>query len=162
MDSTDKPSHVALTFVLNQNDVDNLLFVIKYRDILHRIIAKYSTFDVVFPQVSEDTVTFVTTLHLSFTIDFAQRTMSLDTSTMSDVEHFMLYYIQHRELIQICMNIYNDFERKESEPKRYPLKNTFAIIGSDRTENVTYTQDIDPAVKSVLISHQNTKSDATI
>lgn len=80
---------------------------------------------------------------------------------MSDVENFMLYYIQHRELIQICMNIYNDFERKSSDRKRYPLKNTFAIIGSDRASSLAFGS-IDPTEKSVLIAHQNTKSDATI
>ena len=157
----DKPSHAQITLILNQNDVDNLLFVIKYRTLLQDIIARYSTLDVNFPVVSPDDVTFVTTLHVSFSLNFADRTMTLDTAHMSDVERFMLYYIQHRELIQICMNIYNDFARKSSERKRYPLKNTFAIIGSDRANSLAFGS-IDPTEKSVLIAHQNTKSDATI
>lgn len=161
MSTPDKPSQAQITVVLNQNDVDNMLFMIKYRTTLQSIIDRYSSLDVSFPEVSPDDVTFVTTLQVSLSLNFTDRTMSLDTSHMSDVERFMLYYIQHRELIQICMNIYNDFERKSSDRKWYPLKNTFAIIGSDRANSLAFGT-IDPTEKSVLIAHQNTKSDATI
>lgn len=64
MSTPDKPSHAQITLILNQNDVDNLLFVIKYRDILQDIIRTYSSLDVSFPIVSPDAVTFVTTLHV--------------------------------------------------------------------------------------------------
>ena len=33
-----------------------------------------------------------------------------------------------QELIQICMHLYNKYEKKDDEPGWYSLKNTFAIL----------------------------------
>jgi hypothetical protein len=48
------------------------------------------------------------------------------------MEIFSLECIQERELLYICMYIYNKLEKKKTEPVWYPLKNTFAILSSQR------------------------------
>lgn len=158
----DKPSHVMMTLILNQNDLHNMQFVIRYRDILNDIIARYSSLDITFPPIPYEDLIFVTNLDLYFHLDIGKGTIAIDTSTLHPAQLFILQYIQYRELIQICMNIYNDYERKPTDRKWYPLKNTFAILGSDRTENIALISDIDPQEKSVLIASQTTKSNTTI
>ncbi|OQB42264.1 MAG: hypothetical protein BWY04_00328 [candidate division CPR1 bacterium ADurb.Bin160] len=49
---------------------------------------------------------------------------------------FILFYIQNIELIQICINIFNDFEKLPEQKKLYSLKNTFALLESER--NILY------------------------
>ena len=44
----------------------------------------------------------------------------------------ILYYIQNLELIQLCINIYNDHERDPDQKKLHALKNTFAFLKSER------------------------------
>jgi len=48
------------------------------------------------------------------------------------MEFFSLVCTQEKELLYICMYIYNNLERKAKEPVRYPLKNTFTILSSQR------------------------------
>jgi hypothetical protein len=48
------------------------------------------------------------------------------------MEFFSLVCIQERELLYICTYIYNKWEKKDTESVRYPLKNTFTILSSQR------------------------------
>jgi hypothetical protein len=48
------------------------------------------------------------------------------------MEFFSLVCIQERELLYICINIFNKREKRKSEKLRYPLKNTFTILSSQR------------------------------
>ena len=48
------------------------------------------------------------------------------------MEFFSLVCTQEKELLYICMYIYNNFEKKAKEPKWYPLMKTFTILSSQR------------------------------
>ncbi|NOZ44398.1 MAG: ATP-binding protein [bacterium] len=66
-------------------------------------------------------------------------------------------------MVQIAMNIYNDRDREVGARKWYPLKNTYAILGSNRNfENVIHKKDKFFAFSaekwSKYISGQNTKT----
>jgi hypothetical protein len=48
------------------------------------------------------------------------------------MEFFALVCIQERELLYICMYIYNKYEKKNTDAIRYPLNSTFTILSSQR------------------------------
>ena len=56
----------------------------------------------------------------------------IDKSALTPMEFFSLVCIQERELLYICINIFNKREKRKSENLRYPLKNTFTILSSQR------------------------------
>ncbi|MBR7037363.1 hypothetical protein IKI14_06015 [bacterium] len=56
----------------------------------------------------------------------------IDTASLSPMEIFSLECIQERELLYMCMHIYNKLEKKKTDPVRYPLKNTFMVLSSQR------------------------------
>jgi hypothetical protein len=68
---------------------------------------------------------------------------------------YILFYIQHIELIQICINVFNDFARGSDQKKLHSLKNTFAFLKSERP--FLYTQsNINPLIiDSILDRSQN-------
>jgi len=162
----DKKSQVSLDIVFNQNDYNNLYFLCKYTDVINAIIRRYSALRVVFPAVDYSTLLFHNTLTLGFSVDTASQKVTLSKRKRSLQEHFLLHYLQHMELIQICMSIYNDYERSSEERKRYPLKNTFAILPSARAIALdALVKDISvmyEQTKSVLIAKDSAKSDPKI
>ena len=128
----DKKSMVSMDIVFNRNDYDNLLFLCKYRTEINAIIKKYSTLRIEFAEVSYESLLFYNTLPLAFTIDIDRQKATLRKQKFTPQQNFLLSYLQHIELIQICMSIYNDFERPADVRKRYPLKNTFALLSAQR------------------------------
>ena len=56
----------------------------------------------------------------------------IDKASLTPMEFFSLVCIQEKELLYICMYIYNKFERKSNDAMWYPLKNTFTILSSQR------------------------------
>lgn len=55
---------------------------------------------------------------------------------------FWYDYIENFELIQKCIELYNELERNQQERERYPLKNTFAILGPSR-----HLDELNPTLK---------------
>jgi len=162
-DSKDKPSKVVLTIVLTQNDLDNLKFVCKFYDKINFIIKKYSRLNIKFFAVDFDKILKYKNLKLSFNVDLEKWIVRLSKRWFSAEQKCILKYIENHELIQICMNIYNDFEKKDEDRGRYPLKNTFAILGSYRSfGNLEHGRAspmmISPKKWSMYISGQNTKT----
>ena len=162
----DKKSRVYMKLLFNKNDFDNIEFICKYRNQINDIIKKYSNLKLQFPVIDPANLVFHNIVDIYFTFDFDHNRATLKSLARSPEEEFLLLYVQHTQLIQICMNIYNDFERKDDERKWYPLKNTFAILGSDRQFiEQSHYEDLmfaEPAEKSVLIATQTTKSSALI
>lgn len=132
VDFHDHPSDVYLTIKLNKNDFENIHFVCSHEDIINNIIKKYSTLDIHFETLDIEKLLKITTLSLHFTIDNAHKTIQLERNNLAPEAQFLYNYIEYFELIQKCMEIYNLFEKLPEERKRYPLKNTFALIGSYR------------------------------
>jgi hypothetical protein len=159
-----KRSRVYLEILFNSNDYDNLYFLCKYREIINAIIKKYSSLDIEFPFISYQSLLFSNVLKLDFLIHTRKQTATLSNrSSFSEQESFLLMYLQHIELIQICMNIYNDYYKNSTDRKRYPLKNTFAILSSSRSVAIdSLVKDISVVTadtKMVLIAADTAKSD---
>ena len=162
----DKKSQVTIEIVFNNNDYDNLFFLCKYRTTINALIKKYSRMRIQFADVPYESLLFYNRLSLDFTIDVQWQKTVLRTRTFSSEQKFLLDYLQHIELIQICMSIYNDYERKEGERKRYPLKNTFALLSSQRTHALSsLVEDVSAMrldTKAVLLAKDTAKADPTI
>lgn len=161
-----KKSQVSIDIVFNNNDYDNLFFLCKYRDIINALIKKYSRMRLQFADVSYESLLFYNRLSLDFTIDVQWQKTVLHKTKFSTEQKFLLDYLQHIELIQICMSIYNDYERKEGERKRYPLKNTFALLSSQRTRALSsLVEDVSAMrldTKAILLAKDTAKADPTI
>lgn len=129
----DKPSKVWITLRLNQNDFENIWFICKYNKLLNNIVKKYSNLDIAFEDFDLYDVIFDNEIYLEFLINTKNNSMRIaNYNKLSNRMKFVLFYIQNIELIQICMNIYNDFEKSKEDRKLYPLKNTFALLESER------------------------------
>jgi putative ATP-dependent endonuclease of OLD family len=162
----DRRSQVSIEIVFNNNDYDNLFFLCKYRETINALIQKYSRMRIQFADVPYESLLFYNRLSLDFTIDVQWQKAILRKKKLSAEQKFLLDYLQHIELIQICMSIYNDYERKETERKWYPLKNTFALLSSQRTRALSsLAEDISAMridTKAVLLAKDTAKADSTI
>ena len=74
--------------------------------------------------LAESTMSF----HCMFDIPDAR--IRVVTDTLSDIQAFVLHYLLHNELIQICIDIHNTLAKKED---RADLYSTFAVLGFERT-----------------------------
>ena len=131
--SLDKTSKISVSLKLNQYDFENIGFICKYYKLLNSIVKDYSALDIEFKNYNIYDFIFENEIKLDFLIDVNNGKFTISNySELSDRMKFVLFYIQHMELIQICINIYNDFIRKSGDKKLYPLKNTFALLESER------------------------------
>ena len=53
---------------------------------------------------------------------------------LKSIRFFILQCIQYQKLLQIIITIFNEFEKKPEERKRYFLKKTFAILNTERSQ----------------------------
>lgn len=126
--SPNQPSHIYLSLLLSQHDTDNLCFVNKYSHILNNIIENYSDLSFRFKTINEQLLIDQKKIPLYFTIDTNNHEIILRRHNLEPVLEIIYDYLQHFELIQLCMTIYNSHIRSQWERERYPLRNTFAII----------------------------------
>lgn len=132
--SLNKSSKIWVTFKLNQYDFENIWFICNYSYLLNNVIKKYSKLDIKFVNHNLYDIIFENEIYLEFIVNTKNGTIKVDNyKALSNKMKFVLFYIENMELIQICMNIYNDFERKPNQRKLYPLKNTFALLDSERS-----------------------------
>jgi hypothetical protein len=100
---------------------------------INSIIEKYSEIKYRFPHFSLNHIkNEIKEIRLKAEFDEKKQDFVIDKSSLTPMEFFALVCIQERELLYICMYIYNKFERKNNERLRYPLKNTFTILSSKR------------------------------
>lgn len=124
-------SHIYLSILLSQDDYNNIFFVLKNRDFINTIIKNHSNIDIVFPQINkEDILSFSNKIPLYLSIN-KDNTIELEPNN-NPIISFIHLYFQNFKLIQLCIEFYNRFEKKDG-PDRYPLSNTFALITSDTT-----------------------------
>lgn len=138
------PSHLSVQLILTAHDYDNLQYIVKHRDIINMIIKKYSTLDIVYPYFShEDIYNFPSLLTLDSRFDFLTNQVIIDEKNLSSQQQFVVLYLKTLELVQICIDIYNEFERSGKALPLVPLKNSIAFIGMNRT--LTHVpQSLDP------------------
>ena len=159
----DKISKAEITLKLSKNDFDNLAFVCKHNEILNQIIKKYSDFSFFFPAFDIEELKDEAVITFQMDFDIENKQIIVNKNVLSDKQKFILYYMKDFELIQICMDIYNNFEKKPEEKAFYPLKSTFAILWSNRNfemneEDYDRFANIDPTSWSDYLTNQSTKS----
>jgi len=129
----DKPSKVEVVLEFFDSDFDNIGFVCKNVKRINAIIEKYSELTYRFPHFSLNHIkNEIKEIRLKAEFDEKKQEFIIDKTSLTPMEFFSLVCIQERELLYICMHIYNKWERKSSDPIRYPLKNTFTILSSQR------------------------------
>lgn len=135
--SGDKPSKIGITLKLNQNDFENIAFMSKHTILLNNILKKYSKLDISFSDYHSYDLIFEHEIYLEFLVNSKNWSFKIaNYKFLSNKMRFILFYIQNIELIQICINIFNDFEKLPEQKKLYSLKNTFALLESER--NILY------------------------
>lgn len=155
-DSQSKLSKAYISLKLSQYDFENIDFVSENYEILNEIIKKYSELDVDFPEYRDPHLLLNNEIFLEFTINTSTWEIVVsNTESMPKSIKYILFYIQHIELIQICINVFNDFHKKRNQKKLHSLKNTFAFLKSERP--FLYTQsNVNPLViDSILNRSQN-------
>jgi hypothetical protein len=80
------------------------------------------------------------TIHICADFSEKDQIFTVHQDKLSPLELFALICIQEKELLYICIRIFNEFIRpargsKQDGRMRYPLKNTFGIVSSKRDNN---------------------------
>ncbi len=142
--SPNKPSKIEISLELSEVDYENIGFVCKYSSKINAIISKYSKLNLSFPQYKlQNLIELPHTLKLTASFDEKAQEFKIDESKLNEYELFILNAIRYQKLFQIIITLFNRFERKAEERKRYLLKKSFAILNSDRTDS-KFDSFIDP------------------
>lgn len=118
---------------LFENDFENIGFVCKYRERINEILEKYSELEYRFPEFDYREIK-EKCRNIGIHAEFSEKEQcfNIERTKLSPEEFFALVCIQEQELLYICIQIFNEFEKKAEERMWYPLKNTFSIISSKR------------------------------
>lgn len=120
----DKPSQVIVHFTLTQHDYDNMQYICQHADILHTLIAKYSTLAITYPLFSDEQIAAIpSSFVLECSFDIPNKTLTINEKKLSQEGKFVLLYLQTIELVQIYIDIYNNFERADKEEPLAALHN---------------------------------------
>ncbi|HCB51702.1 TPA: hypothetical protein DEP21_03975 [Patescibacteria group bacterium] len=122
---TQKPSTIEIELKITNNDKENMFFIQKQKELFNSIIKTYSTIDYTIPSCQTTQIQEIEKIHIRFSIDTTIQTATLIQSKKSESEQFVLDYLIHQELFQLCIILYNEKIRKADQRGFYPLKNTF-------------------------------------
>lgn len=129
----DKPSKLEVVLELFDADFDNIGFVCKNSKKINSIIEKYSDLEYRFPHFELHNIkNEIKEIRIKAEFDEKNQTFIINKSALTPMEIFSLICIQERELLYICMHIYNKWEKRSNERLWYPLKHTFSILSSRR------------------------------
>ena len=130
-----KPSDFEILLELWVNDYENIGFVCKYTGKINDIISKYSKLNISFPQYKLETLMEKSSnLRIKASFDEKEQQFIIDERGLEEYQIFILQCIQYQKLLQIIITIFNEFEKKPEERKRYFLKKTFAILNTERSQ----------------------------
>lgn len=128
-----KPSKIEILVELFDHDYDNIGFVCKNTAKINSIIEKYSELTYRFPHFSLNHIkNEIKEIRIKADFNEKNQCFEIDKSALTPMEFFSLVCTQERELLYICMHIFNRWEKKPSERLWYPLNNTFTILSSQR------------------------------
>ena len=151
----DKPSQVIVTFTLTQHDYDNMQYIVKHTEILNALIKKYSSLNLQYPLFPDEQIhTISSSFILDFSFDVASKKIIINEKGMSQDQKFVLLYLQTMELVQIFIDIYNEFERKGKEHPLLPLKNGIWFVGTNRSLK-DVSNVVDPHAWDIFIWSKN-------
>ena len=120
----DKPSQTIIEFNLTQHDYYNLQYIAQYAELLNMLVKKYSTLSIQYPVFSDEEISAIPkSFVLECSFDIAAKKVLIDETKFSPQQQFVLLYLQTIELIKIYIDIYNDFERKQTDEPLVPLDN---------------------------------------
>ena len=129
----DLPSKIEIVVELFDSDYDNIAFVCKNTKKINEIMEKYSELTYRFPHFSMKHIRDeVKEIRIKAEFDEKKQCFEIDKSALTPMEFFSLVCVQERELLYICMHIFNRWERKSKETLWYPLNNTFTVLSSQR------------------------------
>jgi predicted ATP-dependent endonuclease of OLD family len=120
----EKKSHIYMSLLLSQDDYNNLFFLFKNREIINTLILEYSQEFLQFWTITKEELLEYSKIPLYLSLD-ENNSLILEENT-NPVINFIYNYFQNFELIQLCIDIYNNHGWN-----RYPLRNTFALITSE-------------------------------
>lgn len=146
-----KPAHLQIKIELFENDYENIQFVCKNVKKINKILDKYSELTYRFPQFKYEHIKDeIKEIRIKSEFDEKKQEFIINKPALTPMEFFSLVCIQEKELLYICMDIYNKYEKKKNDKPRYPLKNTFCILSSWRNlierEYLNKLQDFDDYV----------------
>jgi len=127
----DKTSSVYLQFEINDEDKKNMIYIQKNIDKINKIISTYYDKKLQFEHIEQNKILSENEFGIFCTINFQNSKIVVRERNMNPIRKFILEYIRHFELIQICINIWNN-QNNENNEKFETLKNTFAIVGANR------------------------------
>lgn len=138
-----QPSILEVSLELSDVDYENIGFVCKYTSKINHILDKYSKLNLRFPEYKLQTLLeqpHTLTLHASF--DEKEQEFTIDESKLNEYQLFILLCIRYQKLLQIVIVIFNQYEKKPEERKRYLLKKSFAILNN--RSNLDFKNFINP------------------
>lgn len=131
--SSDLPAQIEILIELGGNDYENIGFVCKFHAKINEILNKYSKLDIRFPEYKLSTLMEQSSnLKIRATFNEKEQKFHIEKERLNEHQLFLLQCIQYQKLLQIIITIFNEFERKPNERKRYFLKKTFAILNIKR------------------------------
>lgn len=150
----DKKSKVSIAFKLNNNDIENIWFINKYKDHFQNLLRKYSNIKLNLWSINTEIILENRIIELTFDVDVLNQKVNIDENYLSKSQKQILDYIKNIELIQILTIIQNTFEYPQDKIKFYPLKNTFSSIWLHRNFFEIST-NINPEWRNNYISEKN-------
>lgn len=131
--SQNKPANIQIKIELFDNDYNNIQFVCKNIKKINSIIEKYSELTYRFPHFKYEHIkNEIKEIRIDAEFDEKRQEFVIDKSRLTPMEFFSLVCIQEQELLYVCMDIYNKYEKKKNDKPRYPLNNTFSVLSSSR------------------------------
>lgn len=130
-----QPSTLEISLELSDVDYENIGFVCKYSSKINSILDKYSKLNLTFPEYKLQTLLEQPrTLKLQASFNEKEQQFTIDESKLDKYQLFILLCIRYQKLLQIVIVIFNQYEKKPEERKRYLLKRSFAILNNDRSK----------------------------
>ncbi|MEI8008658.1 MAG: hypothetical protein WCI00_04575 [bacterium] len=99
-------------------------YISTHADILNKLITVYSALNIHYPVLSIEQIRAIPasfTLECSFNI--VDKKILINDKKISQEQQFVLLYLQTIELVQIYIDIYNNFERNDTDEPLVPLYN---------------------------------------
>lgn len=99
-------------------------YIADHANIFNSLIKQYSSLNIQYPEFPLDQIQHIpSTLTLEFSFDLQKGLIVLNEQQFSPEEQFVVLYLKNIELLQICIDIYNEFVGIGKENTLQPLKN---------------------------------------
>lgn len=164
-DCLDKPQKILLSVTLNQNDYDNIYFIVDNSEVIDEYLRSYSYIGISFTNffTHTDVHSFKNniknqTLSITFSRANEGEKLIINVDAPNNEKMFIKQYLEYFEVLQNIIEIHN---AQESGNTWKPLKNTFLLIGCYRNyhainPNYETNQDEGAALINIINQYKNT------